>query len=945
MKLNYTFSNLCGVVYDGGNAVFTPDGKKLISPVGHRVTVFDLATNAAETLPLQTASPIEHLAVSPNGTLLLVVDADGRAILASLRTHATLTFLRMGARVTAAPRFSPDNAVVAIAIGRKIEVWRVPDFATHDRQFAPWQLVQRIVQHQGDIVSVQWSGEDVKVGSVRRGMTGRWLATASEDLTCRVFKIEYRQQAVVTRVLVRGASKRTVAMDIDDGDGNGSAAPTDDTEVQEEEEEEEGASEPHGTDKTPTKKTKSSSVHHPLVISVHRHQPVLAAFHVVDVADAVDTQHRAQHHAQHPAQQVFLLTLSREGALFVWDFDANRGRLRDARGQKHRIAISENDDDDNSTPTGQHNSVTNVSSTGRPERWARLRSVAFRDGRLLVGFTDGIFGLFRIDPLLERVDRLHALSLFNSTTVANLTPGHGIDTCDLDASGDWLAFGSAKTGQLLVWEWPTESYIFRQTGVTRGHVLGLTCSAYASDGRFIATGSGDGRIRLWTGDRGGECAAVFSDHVGPITALAFTKQGHVLVSASQDGTVRAYDVLRFRPFKQLVPPEPRQFVSLAVDVAGELVAAGTLDTHEIFVWSLQTGQIVEVFGGHTGPVVALAFEPTRGRLLASGSWDHSVRIWDVYANPDSKAHGDPLLHETDVLALSFRPDGAELSVSTLAGTILTWSVEGGMVLSTIDGRLDIATRSLAGAAFHSICHSPDGTCILAAGSFPAVALYHLPTRTLLKHFPLRAHRSPDTAVTSGKGLLQPFLETHQSHARSVLFSPTGQSWSCLTDEGLLIYAINDAVLFDPFDLTPDLTPDTVLRVLGEGAHLHALVLALRLNVASVSRVVWAAIPGTVVPLAVTQLPRKYLLPLLNLLATLVVPDAFPDAPFPIERLFLWISAVFNHHAAAIKQQRVAALPVLRVLHKAALAHYADLALVVRDNVFEIERILLAAVTL
>ena len=39
----FQFSNLCGVVYDGGNAVFTPDGKSLLSPVGRRVTIFDLA--------------------------------------------------------------------------------------------------------------------------------------------------------------------------------------------------------------------------------------------------------------------------------------------------------------------------------------------------------------------------------------------------------------------------------------------------------------------------------------------------------------------------------------------------------------------------------------------------------------------------------------------------------------------------------------------------------------------------------------------------------------------------------------------------------------------------------------------------------------------------------------------------------------------------------------
>lgn len=36
------FSNLLGTVYCSGNLVFTPDGNSLLSPVGNKVTCFDL---------------------------------------------------------------------------------------------------------------------------------------------------------------------------------------------------------------------------------------------------------------------------------------------------------------------------------------------------------------------------------------------------------------------------------------------------------------------------------------------------------------------------------------------------------------------------------------------------------------------------------------------------------------------------------------------------------------------------------------------------------------------------------------------------------------------------------------------------------------------------------------------------------------------------------------
>ena len=42
MKANFTFQNLCGTVYRQGNVAFTPDGNSVLSPVGNRISVFDL---------------------------------------------------------------------------------------------------------------------------------------------------------------------------------------------------------------------------------------------------------------------------------------------------------------------------------------------------------------------------------------------------------------------------------------------------------------------------------------------------------------------------------------------------------------------------------------------------------------------------------------------------------------------------------------------------------------------------------------------------------------------------------------------------------------------------------------------------------------------------------------------------------------------------------------
>ena len=46
MKTDFKFSNLLGTVYCQGNLLFNPEGTHLFSPVGNRVTVFDLVKYA-----------------------------------------------------------------------------------------------------------------------------------------------------------------------------------------------------------------------------------------------------------------------------------------------------------------------------------------------------------------------------------------------------------------------------------------------------------------------------------------------------------------------------------------------------------------------------------------------------------------------------------------------------------------------------------------------------------------------------------------------------------------------------------------------------------------------------------------------------------------------------------------------------------------------------------
>ncbi len=205
-------------------------------------------------------------------------------------------------------------------------------------------------------------------------------------------------------------------------------------------------------------------------------------------------------------------------------------------------------------------------------------------------------------------------------------------------------------------------------------------------GTVIATGSDDAKVKLW-GASTGFCFVTLNDHTAPVTAVCFgPASGRVLLTASLDGTVRAYDLQRYKNFRTLTsdPLEEAavarlgsssgsrmaQFVSLAVDPSGEVVVAGGMEPFSIFVWALQTGKLLDVLAGHAGPVSALSFDVNSGHL-ASGSWDKTVKVWDIYRNECVET----LSHPSEVLCLAFRPDGKQLVAGTLHGQVGDQMVE------------------------------------------------------------------------------------------------------------------------------------------------------------------------------------------------------------------------------------------------------------------------------
>ena len=152
----------------------------------------------------------------------------------------------------------------------------------------------------------------------------------------------------------------------------------------------------------------------------------------------------------------------------------------------------------------------------------------------------------------------------------------------------------------------------------------VTSLCYNSDATTLVTGGTSGKIKLWQ-TRTGFCYCTFSQHNASINALQYIASSNCVVSASSDGTVRAFDLFRYRNFRTyfvrgfseidtatlcpwtdtydtiktgtMTTPQPCRLISIAVDSGGEVVAAGSFDPPEIYLWSLRTGKLVDVLSG------------------------------------------------------------------------------------------------------------------------------------------------------------------------------------------------------------------------------------------------------------------------------------------------------------------------------------------------------------
>ena len=282
-----------------------------------------------------------------------------------------------------------------------------------------------------------------------------------------------------------------------------------------------------------------------------------------------------------------------------------------------------------------------------------IRGVALSaDGRLAAGSRlDGTVTLWEVAPSGGPPGR----------SLATLQ-GHASAVRCVALSGDGrLAAGGCQDGSLALWEVaPASGSPWRLLATLRGHSGMVWSVALSGDGRLLASGGEDGTVRLWdtTPTSGypvpgsGQALAILQGHAGAVWGVALSGDGRLLASGSQDKTARLWETAP---------------------------ASGS------------PGRLLATLEGHTSSVSSVALSED-GRLLASASYDGTVRLWAIApVHPEGPEYAGPGLltilqgHTGAVRGVALSGDGRLLASASYDGTVKLWKVAPAVPSATQEG--------------------------------------------------------------------------------------------------------------------------------------------------------------------------------------------------------------------------------------------------------------------
>jgi len=182
---------------------------------------------------------------------------------------------------------------------------------------------------------------------------------------------------------------------------------------------------------------------------------------------------------------------------------------------------------------------------------------------------------------------------------------------------------------------------------------------------------------------------------------------------------------------------------------------------------VNTGSLVRTFTGHTSSVRSVAFSPD-GQWALSGSWDNTLKLWDVNNGSLVRSFEG---HTSYVLSVAFSPDGQTAFSGSGDGTLKLWDVNTGSLVRSFEGHTDWV---------NSVAFSPDGQWALSGSGDETLKLWDLgidktPPRIVLKQRGLEEELVSDTIdyTVEGQAIDKSGISSIKVNGKSILFDNAG----------------------------------------------------------------------------------------------------------------------------------------------------------------------------